>query len=340
MRENNFDLLRLFAAMQVLIGHMIHHLKVDGALVYIYDIIKYVPGVPVFFLISGFLIALSYDKNSNLKDYATNRVLRIYPALYVNILIGIGILYYFGFVEFSMDFFKWLFAQMTIVQFFNPEMFRGFGVGVINGSLWTISVELTFYIMLPVLFWIYKKNRWIVLLLFTISFLFWLYDETNGTQKLIDKLLHVSILPYLFIFIIGMGFYKYNIYLKKYIENKFIYWLIVFTLMQIIANYYNIEKNILVMLVKWIIFSFFIFSFAFSYKTLSNKILHGNDYTYGVYIYHMLIINIFVHLKLYGEMRYIFYAGMLSLLAGVLSWHIIEKPFLKLKKNSMFSKIH
>jgi len=339
MRENNFDLLRFFAAIQVLIGHMIHHLKVDeGFIVSFYDIIKFVPGVPVFFLISGFLIALSYDKNSNLKHYTKNRILRIYPALYVNIFIGLAILYYFGFIEFNINFFKWLLAQMSIVQFYNSEMFRGFGVGVINGSLWTISVELTFYLILPILFWIYKANRWILLFLFIISLLLWFYDETNSTETFIDKLLHVSILPYLFIFIIGMLFYIYYEHLKRYIENKFLYWLIGFTILQLVSSHYNMELNIFVTIVKWIFFSFLVFSFAFSFKGVSNRILHGNDYTYGVYIYHMIIINVFVHLNLYGETRYMVYVGILSLLSGILSWHIIEKPFLRLKKNSVFNE--
>jgi peptidoglycan/LPS O-acetylase OafA/YrhL len=40
-------------------------------------------------------------------------------------------------------------AQLSIVQFYNPDFLRGYGVGVLNGSLWTISVELQFYVMLP-----------------------------------------------------------------------------------------------------------------------------------------------------------------------------------------------
>lgn len=56
-RENNFDLIRLFAALQVLLGHGINHLQILG---YdeILDVISFFPGVMVFFVISGFLITV------------------------------------------------------------------------------------------------------------------------------------------------------------------------------------------------------------------------------------------------------------------------------------------
>ena len=154
----------------------------------ILSLFSYLPGVPIFFLISGFLIAMSYEKNSNLKEYIKNRVLRIYPALYLNIIISILILYYFGFLYFNFEFFSWLIAQISILQFYNAEMFRGFGVGVINGSLWTISVELTFYIALPILFYLYNKNRIVVVLLIISSFVLWNYDLSSDRELFLNKL--------------------------------------------------------------------------------------------------------------------------------------------------------
>ena len=310
----------------------------------LFALLSYLPGVPIFFLISGFLIAMSYENNSNLKEYAKNRILRIYPALYVNIMIGILILYYFGFVQFNVEFFSWLFAQMSIVQFYNAEMFRGFGVGVINGSLWTISVELTFYIALPIIFYLYKKSIWIIVLIFISSYIFWIYDTTVLTQFInrdfFGKLFHVSIVPYLFLFIIGIGFYKFYDNLKKFIENKFLLWFLLFIIFNLLMNSFIITPNFITYIVKWTIFSFLIFSFAFSFKDLSKIFLRGNDFTYGIYIYHMLIINVFVFLKMTGEMKYFLTIVILSIVAGIISWFLIEKPFLQLKKHSLFKEIH
>ncbi len=346
MRENNFDLLRLYAALQVLLMHTLHHLflssgyEVMGGVLMFKSFISYTPGVSIFFLISGFLIAMSYEKNSNLKEYAKNRILRIYPALYINILISAGILYYFGFIEFNLEFFRWLVAQMSIIQFYNTEMFREFGVGVINGSLWTISVELTFYIALPVMYFLYKKSRWIVGVILLVSFALWVYDTTSNRDIFYNKFLHVSIFPYLYLFLIGIGFYKFYDNLKILIEKKFFLWFLLFTIFNIAVNYFNITTNNIVYIFKWVIFSFMVFSFAFSFKGFSKKLLNGNDFTYGIYIYHMLIINILVHLKMVGEIKYFIYVFLGSIFLGVLSWYMVEKPFLKLKKYSLFKDMH
>lgn len=329
-----------------MLGHTNSHILsefgyiAEGGINILFRLIAYIPGVPVFFLISGFLIGMSYENHPHIKDYIKNRMLRIYPALYVNIFIGICILGCFGFVQFNTEFFSWLLAQMSIIQFYNAEMFRGFGVGVINGALWTISVELTFYIALPILFILFKKSRWVIGLLFFASFILWNYDLNSNKDIFYNKFLHVTIAPYLFLFLFGLGFYKFYESLKKYINNTFIIWLFIFTLLNTVIDYYMIQMNALLHILKWVVFSFLIFSFAFSYKNLSKNLLNGNDYTYGVYIYHMLVINIFIHLKLTGEIKYFAYVILVSGFLGVLSWHFIEKPFLKLKKHSLFNEMH
>ena len=87
-------------------------------------------------------------------------------------------------------------------------------------------------------------------------------------------------------------------------------------------------------------FFFYGFSFAFSYNTLSRKLLKGRDYTYGIYIYHMLIINVFVYFNFVAEIKYFLYVFFSTIALGAFSWHLIEKPFLKMKKHSLFNELH
>lgn len=340
MYQNNFNLLRLFAALAIVYNHMVVHLKIDNDMIlFVKSIISVFPGVPIFFLISGYLITMSYEKNQNIWIYSKNRFLRIVPGLYFNFFISLIILWYFG--EFlDVSFVKallWSIAQLTLFQFYNPEFIKDFGVGTINGSLWTISVELFFYILLPFIYVFLKKDFFKrIFLLIMISYLFFYYKEYISSDDLIyEKLVKVSILPYLYYFLFGFYTYKNIGKLKKYIEDKFHIYLAVYLL----VVYFNIDSFIYIIL-KQLLFSILVFSFAFSYRTLSYKILKHHDFTYGIYIYHMLIINVFVQLNYIKDIKIFFFIFFLSIILGIFSYIYIEKPFLNMKRKSLYNDIN
>lgn len=332
---NNFNLLRLFAALQVVYTHSIVHLGISNEyLVSFAKLLEHFPGVPIFFLISGYLITMSYDKNSDIK----NRILRIIPGLYVSFLIGLIILWYFN--QFQgvnlLSILIWSFAQLTLFQFYNPDFIRDFGVGVINGSLWTISVELIFYMILPIIYIFFKKDfykRFIVLIIFSLIFYFYITEISTKTL-MYEKLIAVSILPYLFYFLLGLLVYKNKDKLMKYIENKVLLYLILYE----IIVYLTID-NFSYLVLKQFVFTVLVFSAIFSYKSLSYKLMKHNDFTYGIYIYHMLIVNIFVELGMKGRIENLFFSLLLSIICGVMSYYFVEQPFLKLKKKSLYNEI-
>jgi len=337
---NNFNLLRLLAALQVVYTHTVEHLHIANETVFfINKLIAYFPGVPIFFLISGYLITMSYEKNHSLKEYTKNRALRIFPGLYVSFLIGLMILWYFGQLNGVgvMDMIPWMVAQLSFFQFYNPEFIRDFGVGVINGSLWTISVELCFYMILPLLYMFLQKDffkRFAVLLFFSFGFYYYIHGLSSN-MLIYEKLIKSSILPYLFYFLFGIAMYKYRDKLIMYIENKVLLFLGLYffiCLIEVDLFFYDV--------VRQVVFLAFIFSFAFSYRSLSSKIVGNNDFTYGVYIYHMLIVNVMVEKGMLGEVQNLMMVLVLSLICGVLSYFLVEKPFLKMKKRSLFGQMH
>src|SRR5476651_2876105 len=88
-RINNFDLVRLFAATQVIGEHYNDHISKAGNKTLI-ELLFFFPGLTIFFMISGYLVSTSYQSSKTISNYVTNRVFRIYPGLWA--CIGITII--------------------------------------------------------------------------------------------------------------------------------------------------------------------------------------------------------------------------------------------------------
>jgi len=338
-RANNFDLIRLFAAIQVLIAHSKWQLNIKSFM----PLLGYFPGVLMFFTISGFLVFSSLERNKNIKQYFLNRFLRIYPALWV--CIGVTILFILftsnlTFKDFiSFDFIGWTLAQFTLFQFWTPDLLRDWGFGTPNGSLWTIPVEIQFYILLPIILLKFKRikllYKLVLLVIFSIGSnltlsLFESIDKTNVFVKLIG----VSIFPYLYSFIFGMIIYKYWSYLKQVIVGKAFIWLILFFLFcYFTKSYPSYQPSSVFGFIANLFLSLLTISMAYTLPKLNN-LLRGNDISYGIYIYHMPILNVFVTFGLMKDVKYLWMVLITAFVFAIMSWILIEKRVLQLKENS------
>jgi peptidoglycan/LPS O-acetylase OafA/YrhL len=351
-RENNFDLIRLISALQVVVWHSHEHLSLSsGFLIKIISIIKFFPGVPIFFVISGFLIYSSYKRNKSFEKYLKNRMLRIFPALWFVFCFTLGVLFIIGIIKpidfFSKEILIWCVTQVTIFQFYTPEILRSFGVGTPNGSLWTIFIEFSFYLFIPVLFFLLqKKNKPVLIMGFfiLISFLYnywYRISYLDGSEhSIIIKLLGLNLLPYLFYFLMGSLVSELWDKVKHYYIGKGMYWLIVYVIYCFIMSLYLQEfqpsywPNIYG-LVSILILAQTVISLAYTNGALSNKILKRNDISYGVYLFHMPIINIVLFLGYEGSIYAFLNVFVLTILMAYISWRLIEEPSLRLKNRKL-----
>ena len=346
-RENNFDGLRLLAALQVVFFHAGHHLGVplDPANPFV-ALAAAFPGVPVFFVISGFLISLSWERHPNVLSYSRNRALRIFPALWVCLAISIVLATTVGGVNFlRLETLPWLGAQLSIGQFFNPGFLRGYGVGVLNGSLWTIPVELQFYVALPIMYWCFRllsKRRaadrpiaLLALLSLAVQAGYLMMSETGATSTAV-KLLGVTVAPYLWMFLLGMLLQRNFDRLSPVLIGKGGWWLAGAAALALVLLPFDVggtdaNPNPIVMA----LLAVGVVSCAFTVPRLSARMLRGNDISYGVYIYHMVIVNVFVELSAPGTFGMLATVVALTLLAGWFSWRLVERPCLALKRNAL-----
>ncbi|MES2437648.1 MAG: acyltransferase [Verrucomicrobiota bacterium] len=359
-RQNNFDLIRLLAAAQVVVAHaightdLVNHLPAWGKS--LFDALMLLPGVPVFFVISGFLITKSYERNpSDLAGYFWRRGLRIFPALWVCLFFTLAALAAFGFLTtdflLTKTFIAWLAGQVSFFQFYNPEHFRGFGIGVANGALWTITVELQFYIFVPILYFLTggaeqraTLSKAILGILFFVSFALYcvMDDQVNGPggftgAPLPFKLLHVTVIPHLWMFLLGILIHRNFERLKTWIEGTFLWYLVGYILFMGLLDTFVAERSLpfyLAYLPSRTLLAFATIAGAFSARTLSQRLLGGTDVSYGIYIYHSLVINIMVQLGMMTSMISVVGVYIVSIILALMSWHLVEKPVLGVKSLS------
>lgn len=352
-RVNNFDLLRILAALQVVFHHGMEHLKIENEILsgFHHYFLRFFPGVPIFFFISGFLIYWSFERNKDkITNYFKNRLLRLFPALWVCFVITL-ILILNDFegdvsnIALNSEFYVWVVGQISFFQFYTPDVLRFWGVGTPNGSLWTIIVELQFYFLLPVILFISKRNFKIIYLFFILSIVINFVLREDVESNLI-KLLRLNIFPYLYYFLFGSLFYVFWDKIKKHLENKMLFWLCAYVLFYIIVGLYfeipffDYWIYSPIKLVGDLLLICFTASFAYTNTSISNKILKGNDISYGVYIYHMLVVNFLVQRELLNKPVYLLITFIATIFLAFLSWRFIEKPSLKLKykKIKIFNK--
>jgi peptidoglycan/LPS O-acetylase OafA/YrhL len=227
-RENNFDLIRLFAAIQVVVVHVSAHFQLDG-----WSFLRSFPGVPVFFFVSGLLVSHSFVSSDGIFDYARKRFLRLLPALWLCFLCCLLFVVFVGYLSFddfwSLEFLLWFSAQVSVFQFYNPEFMRGYGVGVLNGSLWTISVEIQFYVLVYFLFLglsrlgpKYKTVCLVTLISIFAVFNRIYFDLKSADESLWVKLLGVSFVPWFYMFLFGVLFRLHFSSFHRLLCGKFI----------------------------------------------------------------------------------------------------------------------
>jgi peptidoglycan/LPS O-acetylase OafA/YrhL len=351
-KSNNFDLIRLFAALQVATVHSMQHLHLGVTLPGLGRFLDFFPGVPIFFFVSGFLISNSYERNPAIKDFTLNRCLRIYPALIVCFLVSIGSVIasgYFHGVRIDMGIFAvWTAAQLSFFQFFNPQFMRGYGSGVLNGSMWTICVELQFYALTPVIHrltrmrWRRKSAPDLLILglagLFLVANRVYFLQAPAAAQSLTFKLLGVSFIPWFYMFLAGVFVQRNFAAFRALLGGRFIVSIAAYLVFAAAVNRYaglRLGNEISPFLFLALIAA--IFSAAFSRQTLSDRLLRRNDVSYGVYIYHMPTVNLLLMLGYSGLLQGLWIALITTIGLATWSWLAIERPALSFKTRPMYA---
>lgn len=334
-KDNNFNLLRLLAAFAVLISHsfaMLGHPEPFAATV---GKNLGAMAVDIFFVASGFLVGASLIRAQNVGDYLLARALRIFPALWVMLLLTVlvlGVVFtrlettvYLSELQTWRYLWKNLFL-MSGVEFYLPGLFEANRLqGIVNGSLWSMIYELSMYVLLLLSWVIYAYLRKVlharlafIAAVIGLLLSLWITDQNYVLE-------HKQLLRFSWFFFIGTAFYLLRNQIR--LSTK---------LMVLIAVLGGIALAISghhFLMLYYLALPYCLFYLAYIPVGKLRLYNRFGDYSYGVYLYAFPIQQALVFIfPDWSVLTLIFVAGSFTLILAICSWHWIEQPALQLRK--------
>lgn len=325
---NNFDFLRYFFAISVFVVHFCGLSGIDPPSFLSAEI-----SVKMFFIISGILVFYSFIKSPSVKDYTGKRFRRIYPP-YVFIILLCVFLGMFLTQQplseylLSKETYKYLIANLGFLNFLQPTLpgvFEDNQMHVVNGSLWTLKIEVAFYVSVPFLYYLLKRYNklGVVLAVIILSIIYnqtflYLYSQTDNEFYWFLRKQFFGQFSY---FYSGVLILLYFDYFQKHVKYIFPAALFVFFFRHEFFLFYWLEPLALASLV---------IGFAYNFKYL-NFLRKYDNISYGMYLFHFPIIQIVVHYGLVdiNPIMAFIVCLLATIILAAFSWRIIEKPILQ-----------
>lgn len=327
--RNNFNLIRLMLAGMVVAYHVVVLSGGQNAAGAPALSVAAQLGVQGFFVVSGYLVWESLERSASIRVYAEKRARRLVPA-YVTVVLLCAICGLAISAEAREDlagvarYIGWNLVFLNSLSPTLPGVFAHNPFPEVNGALWTLKIEVMFYLILPVLAWIVRKagtTRWIVFLLIYVTAEAWRIglSRYGGEQPIVDALARQ--LPG------QMSFFVTGIALACWRDR--VRWRPVLPATGLILTALSIALPAaepvralgLGITVIWL---------SVGIIRLPDAARFG-DISYGLYIVHFPIIQALIALGLFADNWVAGAATSVaaSILAALLLWRFVEKPALR-----------
>ena len=332
-RRNNFDAVRLFLAMTVVLGHLTWILSGNyGPLEGFTRHFDGATAVDCFFVVSGFLIFRSWRRSKSQLDYWSNRARRIYPAL-IAVLIATIIWgafvttasprEYFGATTLNYLIYNLLF--MSFKQNTLPGVFENNPIHYLNGALWTLKIEAMFYLSVPIIVFLARRvMRFDILavVLYVLSILFKVVLHHLAVTRNLPVYDNWSNqLPGQLSFFMAGG-------LLEYCSAGFRRHAPIYATLAVLSLIASTQLGVYALYPASLAVVVIYICDVFPY--LGNISRYG-DFSYGLYVSHFPILVSFAALGVLPENPIL--TAIMALLAcvlyAVLSWHMVEKWWLR-----------
>ncbi|MGR3762405.1 acyltransferase family protein (plasmid) [Roseobacteraceae bacterium NS-SX3] len=330
-RDNHFNLIRMLAATGVLVAHAfpisLGYTTPQPFELALHGLSLGMICVWIFFAISGFFITRSFDRKSSIGAFLLARVLRLYPALIVVLLLTLAagaLLTRAPPGEYWAAADHYLISNLRLfgIRYWLPGVFDGNPYGsAINGSLWSLSYEVTCYagVLLTGILGLLRRRRLFALFcaLFLMAYGAMLIWEFNTR---IERLVQLG-LP----FLLGMGFYVW----RRHVPLS--PWLAAGLGLMAAAAWFT--PLFLPAFAVALSYGVFVLGYGQNRWLLGYNRL--GDYSYGIYIYAFPFQQLAVLAGAASPMLNMAAALPPALICAVLSWHLVEHPALQLRHRAL-----
>jgi peptidoglycan/LPS O-acetylase OafA/YrhL len=336
-QANNFDLLRIMFAWFVIISHS-YVLNGLGATDPLFEATNHnflfsFIGVKGFFIISGYLIFKSMVVSRSIPEYLLKRVLRIFPALVVVLVVTLFAIYFIypaGKAAFftNKEVYAYFFENIILFKpnFFINGVFSEQYSAAINGSLWTIEYEFFFYVLILLFFYV------------------------RANKNLLKILLGLIVTAFL---IVRFFFYNWTLQTHFFIPLESLFDLGPYFLMGSLLSLFDLEKlpaknGIALFLLSVLILGTYIqVGHTVVYFTLPFLVIYVGkktsglaawvhtklgDPSYGIYLYAFPLQQMLIYLYKPTTIWLFVMSSIGAFVFGYFSWILIEKKALSLKR--------
>jgi peptidoglycan/LPS O-acetylase OafA/YrhL len=378
---NGLNELRAFAALAVIF----HHIELFKSRDHISSLFEFSffsyfigtvgkNGVHLFFVLSGFLITYLLLKEKEkyktilFKKFFLRRIFRIWPLYYLIVFIGFILIpflahnfeifekvpYYYDLISNPKNY---SFNAVLLYILILPNIALSYDFLIAGCSqAWSIGVEEQFYILWPLLVFVFSRR--IIVWVFTILLLFFIFSyafiqpdsfhllskDATFAEMLLPRIYAlIKIFPFEFMTIGAIGGYLYAYYKEKieeFSKSKFLYLIVlgfVFFFLFFLLDFVYFQG-----LTLGFLFLFLILitiseenSIVFRNKPLS----YLGKISYGIYMYHPFVMflvfpfanSYFKDCLLEYNLFVYFFVFSITILLSHLSYKYFESVFIKIK---------
>lgn len=330
---DNFVAIRLVAALAVVFGHSFPLTGGEGPS-YLGSPASML-AVKIFFVISGYLISESWLRDPHAGRYLQRRALRIFPALIVLCLLSVLVV---GPALTRLDLGAYFAHPAAWSYLSNAVLYPNYGLpgvfegniypGAVNGSLWTLPVEFSMYLLTPLLLILpfRRVTIWLAAIGFSAASVWYarIAIPPDPVVFLGSNLVNgLEMAPY---FIWGM---VYRLWLRKEWLSLQVSVMAMLTLPLAPSTWAGAGAEIVLL----ILVPYVTLSLGHAQNARFSWAEKLSDMSYGTYLYGFLVQQIIA--KMIGtpgaHWTNFLVSAPLTLILGFLSWRLVEKPAMALK---------